>query len=972
MAVVGGGPAGLTAAADLRAKGYAVTIFESQPKLGGMLRYGIPKYRLPDDVLDREIQYILDEGVQVKTGTRVENVKKLLRAKSGDGNGAGKGGQFDAVFVAIGASVSRKLGVPGEDAQGVWPGLKFLHDVNNGKRPALGANVVVIGGGDVAMDAARCARRMPGVKSVHLACLEQRDEMPAHAWEAAEALEEGVEFNSGWGPTKIEADGGKVTGVAFRACTRVFDENKRFSPQFDDKQTMSMAADTVIVTIGQGIDAAALADVTTAGGGRMVADKETLATSVPGLFAGGDAVLGPASMVDAMAQGHRAAEAIDAFLRGTTVKPAPRRRDPRTSRRTRRPTPRAPSGRRCRRPGRRSAWPTSARSTAALRPEEAVAEAKRCLACGLCSECGQCVKACTAGAIIHDMQSRRPRRSERRLGHPRAGLRGVPGLRPRRVRPRPVRQRPLEHAVRAAPLGRRPDERRGPPALRRQGTPSASRSSSAWARATRPAATATARPSAACRPPRRRWWPWSTRRASKISIFCMDIRAFGKEFDGYVNRARDENGVEYIRAMPSRIVEMPGSKNLRIRYFDENGEEQQREFDLVVLSVGLRPSASVKDMAERLGLDLNAVRLLPRRTASRRWPPRKPGIYVAGRVPGTQGHPRVGGPGVGRRLVRHGATGRRARHADPAPRVSVGTRRLRRGAAHRRLHLPLRPQHRLGRRRRGRGRGRLAHAQRRPRRGQPLHLLRHQPAAHQGHDPRAPAQPPRRGLLLAAHARNPLPGNAARVGPQPVPLRHDQHPRPVLVGPPRGPRGRHREGRGPDAHGRGAGPAPEGPADRPTARDAVGPGGRRRPGRHDRGPGGGRPGLPGAPGREGGRARRQPAAHPLHAGTRRRAGLPEATGRARQVAPEDHDVPLCEDPRDRRPRRQLQDHPRCGRRGKARQPRRHHHRHRRRRARADRVPLRQESARDHAARARGAAGHRAACRRTWARSRRSS
>ncbi len=190
----------------------------------------------------------------------------------------------------------------------------------------------------------------------------------------------------------------------------------------------------------------------------------------------------------------------------------------------------------------------------------------------------------------------------------------------------------------------------------------------------------------------------------KVSIFCMDIRAFGKEFDNYVNRARDEQHVEYIRAMPSRVVEMPGTKNPRIRYFDENGEEQQHEFDMVVLSVGLRPSASVKDMAKRLGLDLNTFgfcqtdRLAPLAASQAR--------HLRGRgVPGTQGHPRVGGPGVGRRLVRHGATGRRARHDDPPPRVPVGTRRLRRDAAHRRLHLPLRPQHRLGRGRRGRGQG---------------------------------------------------------------------------------------------------------------------------------------------------------------------------------------------------------------------------------------------------------------------------
>ena len=150
IAIVGGGPAGLTAASDLALLGYGVTLFEAQPRLGGMLRYGIPSYRLPDDVLDKEIQYILDLGVEAKTGTRVADPKSLL--ESG----------FNAVFAAPGAWISRKLGIAGEDAPGVWAGLDFLYQVNSGERPAIGPNVVVIGGGDVAMDAARCARRLAG------------------------------------------------------------------------------------------------------------------------------------------------------------------------------------------------------------------------------------------------------------------------------------------------------------------------------------------------------------------------------------------------------------------------------------------------------------------------------------------------------------------------------------------------------------------------------------------------------------------------------------------------------------------------------------------------------------------------------------------------------------------------------------------------------------------------------------------
>ncbi|MBM4018721.1 MAG: 4Fe-4S dicluster domain-containing protein [Planctomycetes bacterium] len=454
VAVIGGGPAGLTAAVDLRRMGYAVTVFEARPLMGGMLRYGIPRYRLAAEVLDQEIKNILDLGIEARTGSRVEKSETLLKPKTNGGSAGGE--KFDAVFVAIGAWTTKKLGIPGEDAPQVLPGLKFLHDVNVGGKPAIGPNVLVIGGGDVAVDAARCARRLSGVKAVRLASLEKPGEMPAHSSEAAEALEEGVEFHNGWGPTKVLTDGGTVTGVEFRACTRVFDENRCFSPQFDDAKTTTVRADTVIVTIGQGIDTSTLGTVTTGPGGRVAADKETLATSIAGIFAGGDVVR-----------------------------------------------------------------PSDNQHPKSIALVQCVGSRDTARNAGYCSSI--CCMSATKEAMVA-----------------------------------------LEHAP-----------------------------------------------------------------GAEISIFCMDIRAFGKEFDQYVNRARDEHKVKYIRAMPSRLVEIPGSKNLRVRYFDENGEEQQKEFDLVVLSVGLRPSAGVRETAERLGLALNEFgfcrtdRLAPVATS-------RPGIYVAG------------------------------------------------------------------------------------------------------------------------------------------------------------------------------------------------------------------------------------------------------------------------------------------------------------------------------------------------------
>jgi heterodisulfide reductase subunit A-like polyferredoxin len=615
VAVIGGGPAGLTAAYDLAQLGYGVTLFESQAHLGGMLRYGIPSYRLPEDLLEREIQSILDLGIEAKTGTRVSDPTSLL--DSG----------FKAVFAAPGAWVSRKLGVAGEDAPGVWAGLDFLRRVNSGEKPALGSKVLVIGGGDVAMDAARCARRLPGVTSVEVACLESRTEMPAHSWEAAEALEEGVVFHNSVGPTKIETSGDKVTSVAFRACTRVFDADGRFNPQFDDSKTSILAADAVIVTIGQGIDAAGLG-VATGPGGRIVADKTTLATSVTGLFAGGDAVLGPASMVDAMAQGHKAAEAIDAYIRGAKIVPV-EATDEETAMN---PRPDAPREDRVTMPQTEPAARVGGFTEIdqGYTAEQAVAEANRCLACGLCSECMQCVKACTAGAVCHDQL---PTSIEIDAG----SVILTPGF----EEFQPALRGEFGHGRYANVLSSVQFERMlsaaGPTAGHVQ-RPSdggdVKRIAFIQCVGSRDAARGNGYCSSICCMSATKEAMVAIEHAHgkndlDVSIFCMDIRAFGKEFDAYVNRARDENGVKYIRAIPSRIVEMPGTKNPRVRYFDEAGALQQQEFDLAVLSVGMQVSQSVRQTAGRLGLDLNEFgfaqteRLAPLATT-------KPGLYVAG------------------------------------------------------------------------------------------------------------------------------------------------------------------------------------------------------------------------------------------------------------------------------------------------------------------------------------------------------
>ncbi|MGD0500566.1 MAG: FAD-dependent oxidoreductase [Bryobacteraceae bacterium] len=615
VAVIGGGPAGLTVASDLALLGYGITLFEAQPRLGGMLRYGIPDYRLPGDVLDREIQYILDLGVEAKTGARVADPKSLLKPA----------GAFDAVFAAPGAWLGRKMGIPGENAEGVWEALDFLYQVNNGKPPAIGPHVVVIGGGDVAMDAARCARRLPGVQSVRVAYRRSRREMPAHPWEVAEALEEGVILHPDLGPARIESANGKVSAIAFHPRIGGTGQTRQTEPRFDESQTIVLAADTIIVAIGQAVDSAGMG-VATGASGRITAGKGALATSVPGIFAGGDAVLGPSSIADAMGQGHIASQAIDAYLRGGRLPAEPEASEP-----ARNPAPGAPRVDRVRmaKTGlatRQRAFDEINRGYTA---EQAIAEARRCLACGLCSECMECVKVCSPGAIWHEQRA-----SERQLDvgsviltpgfeEFQASLRGEFGHgRYANVLSSVQFERMLSAAGPTGGVVERPSD-----------GGAVHKIAFIQCVGSRDAARGNGYCSSICCMSAAKEAMVALEHAHggklEISIFCMDVRAFGKEFDSYVNRARDEHGVKFIRAIPSRVLEMPGSKTPRIRYFDQEGVEQQQDFDLVVLSVGLRPSSAVEKLAGRLGVDLNEFgfsrtgRLSPLATS-------RPGIYVAG------------------------------------------------------------------------------------------------------------------------------------------------------------------------------------------------------------------------------------------------------------------------------------------------------------------------------------------------------
>jgi len=270
-----------------------------------MLRYGIPEYRLPKKVLDHEIEIIRRKGVKFVYNCRIGRDVTVQTLQK----------DYAAVFISAGAQKSRKLRVEGEDIKGVLHGVEFLRDAGSAKKPAVKGRVLVIGGGNVAVDVARTALRL-GAKNVELICLEQRNEMPAYPEEIEATLAEEIKIRDGWGPKRILGNG-SVTGIELKRCTRVFDDQKRFSPAFDENDLATVEADQIIVAIGQMVDEQLVGHINVQSErGCFKADPVTGQTSVPGIFAGGDNASGPASVIDAVAAGKRVAESIERFLTG--------------------------------------------------------------------------------------------------------------------------------------------------------------------------------------------------------------------------------------------------------------------------------------------------------------------------------------------------------------------------------------------------------------------------------------------------------------------------------------------------------------------------------------------------------------------------------------------------------------------------------------------------------------------------------
>ena len=598
IAVIGGGPAGLTCAYNLVKQGYAVTVFDANKKLGGMMRTGIPPYRLSREFLDFELDLIVKKGIEIKSGVTIGKDIQFSDLRTLG---------FDAIFIATGAQLARKLPLEGSDADGVLHSIPFLAETNEGKKPKIGKKVIVVGGGNTALDVARSALRIVDGGEVCITSRKERDKMNAHDWEIQEALDEGIEIHNPWGPRKILSKDGEVTGMEIIKSTPTYDKNKEFNPKFDKDNTKILEADTVILAVGQACDFSFMDEAIAVKDGVIDADPLTLETSVEGIFAGGDNVTGPRSLVVAVSQGHRAAESIHRFLRGDDMRKDREPIEPMTQYADipKNTNPLEIS---------RHLIPTigpSARTTSFVEMETgftaemAVEEANRCVNCAICSECLECVRVCKAQAVNHEMKDE--------LIHFDVGaIILANGYEPFDAKRKPelgfgryknvVTSLQFERILSASgPYSghiQRPGDGKVPGKI-------------AWIQCvgSRDVTEGNDYCSSVC-------CMYATKQSIiakehesdlETTIFYIDMRSFGKGFESFYNRAKNENGTRFIRSQISSVKENPLNENLILRYVDtENGSGSiDEEFDLVVLSVGLVANKSIKDVAELTGIQCN-------------------------------------------------------------------------------------------------------------------------------------------------------------------------------------------------------------------------------------------------------------------------------------------------------------------------------------------------------------------------------
>ncbi len=627
-AVIGSGPAGLAAAYFLARKGHDVVIFEAAEMPGGLLRLGLPEYRLPKDVVDRDIMNVTALGVEIRTDTRIESIDDLRDAG------------FETIFISVGATWPKRLGIEGEDLEGVSTGLELLRTINNNlkhlKVDLSGQRVMVVGGGNVAIDVARTAARL-GAAEVHLMCLEKRHEMPATGEEIKEAIDEGVVIHDGIGPVKIRESGGRVTGLETIRCVSIFDDDGSFSPKFDEKETNFLAADTIFVSIGQVSETAVFVDcgVEVNRNNTIKAEAGSLMTCLEGVFAGGEAVSGPSMIVDANAYGKRAAWHIDRYLRGEAYSnveypgsiPQVDREEV-LARQLEYPGDMVEPGR----------LPAAERIGGfdevqlPLSEEEAFASSSNCLNCGICSECHECVNICPADAIDLYMKEEI---KEYEVGtvvvstgfrlvpgeiHERYGYGKAPNVITATQMDRLVAPtRPYDHVLRPSD-GKIPDNIAYILCVGSRdqslGNPICSR--------------------VCCM--------YSIKQAqlilgalpiADVTIYFIDIRAFGKGYDEFYEQTK-AMGVSFVKGKVAQIDEKDNG-NLILRYedIDAGGTIKKAEHDLVVLSTGIIPNPDYKSFFEGDGLESDEM-LYVNEPEEYRNPGKTSidGVYVAGAATG--------------------------------------------------------------------------------------------------------------------------------------------------------------------------------------------------------------------------------------------------------------------------------------------------------------------------------------------------
>jgi heterodisulfide reductase subunit A-like polyferredoxin len=641
VAVVGGGPAGLTCAHDLAKQGYPVTLFEASPDLGGMLSQCIPEFRLPRKYIERDLEVLLSPGIDVRTGMRL-GTDFTLETLERDGYGA--------VFLATGAFKPKMLPIPGHDLKGIDFNIEFLRKVRQGEPLGLDGQVLVVGGGNVAIDVARSVRRL-GVETVVMACLESRDTMPAHAWEVHDALEEGIEIVNDVTFKRYVGNDGWVGGVEVQKIRSMsFDREGRLALDPIAGSEFVIPADRVIVAIGQSPDLAFVDtknEISVSRRGLIEVDPETLATARPGVFAGGDViyeeprlrvfaggdvVTGTAFVVDAVAAGHTAAESIERYLDGlplerTRAKGKPAHLDPEEARRK----------------VRQGEIRKEARAVPErLTPEQAVgtfdeiehgfdeaaasAEASRCLSCGDCSECLQCLTACQAHAIDHLLPHEEFKTLEVGAVIVATGLETFnPESKPEYGyhRYRDV-VTSLEFERILSPTGpfggkvRRPSDGTAPKKVAFIQCVGSREADSNFCSSVCCMYTAKEAVIAKEHEP-----------GLECTVFYIDIRSGSKGFEQYVDRAKRE-GVRYVRCRPSAVRESKSDGSLIVEYADESGQHQET-FDMVVLATAMRPSEASRQLARSIGIDADEFGFVQSRSFSPAHTSRR-GVLVAGPI----------------------------------------------------------------------------------------------------------------------------------------------------------------------------------------------------------------------------------------------------------------------------------------------------------------------------------------------------